>query len=374
MKSNMDKYFLELTDKLAFLQIEESTLKGFGKVPSDFAIPIFVTDIKNQATGADGFSTEQIASAILYLLGIDPDFKFHREYREFLKNAVDRPESFASELAIQKYELKSYKDAMVYFRAAMVLKEDEIFPFFNYGQIAMEFSLNTNDKDLEKDLVQEAAYSFEKVLHLDEKEPLANFQLGLILREKGELQKALSHLQKAVEYGDGEIREKAQLLVCDIDMYERLVNAEEKIAEGQYEAALAELEGQKTDGLILELRYQVLFAKGFCHKALGNFEEAINIYSDALAIHNQDTLLLAELGVCYAYLGEYEQSLEFYLAALELEKDSVGLLNNIAILYLNLNNIAKAKEYIGYAKELASDDEIVDATILRIRKAEEGER
>ena len=374
MKSNMDKYFLELTDKLAFLQIEENTLKGFGKVPSDFAIPIFVTDIKNQATGADGFSTEQIASAILYLLGIDPDFKFHREYREFLKNAVDRPESFASELAIQKYELKSYKDAMVYFRAAMVLKEDEIFPFFNYGQIAMEFSLNTNDKDLEKDLVQEAAYAFEKVLHLDEKEPLANFQLGLILREKGELQKALSHLQKAVEYGDGEIREKAQLLVCDIEMYERLANAEEKIAEGQYEAALAELEGQKTDGLILELRYQVLFAKGFSHKALGNFEEAINIYSDALAIHNQDTLLLAELGVCYAYLGEYEQSLEFYLAALELEKDSVGLLNNIAILYLNLNDIAKAKEYIGYAKELASDDEIVDATILRIRKAEEGGR
>ena len=73
-------------------------------------------------------------------------------------------------------------------------------------------------------------------------------------------------------------------------------------------------------------------------------------------------------------LGEYEQSLEFYLAALELEKDSVGLLNNIAILYLNLSDIAKAKEYIGYAKELASDDEIVDATILRIRKAEEGER
>ena len=84
-----------------------------------------------------------------------------------------------------------------------------------------------------------------------------------------------------------------------------------------------------------------------------------------------DTLLLAELGVCFAYIGDFEQALEFYMGALNLEKNSVEILNNISIVYLNMGDIKKAKEFISYAKELAVNDEIVDATILKIRSIEE---
>lgn len=371
MKSELDSYFLELTDKLAFLQIEEGSLNGFGKIPDDFVIPILVNDIKEQAADAEGFSTQQIVSAILYILGIDPLFKHKEEYLAFLNNAIDHPEAFAADLAMKKYDVKSYLDALVYFRAAMLLKDDVIFPFFNYAQIALEFSLATNDKELEKKLVVEAERLFDEVLKREALEPLANFQKGLLLRDRDELAQALPYFEKAATYGDDEVKEKANLLIRDIRMYQRLAEAETWIGQGEYERSLAVLESESEEGLVLELRYQIYFARGFCYKALGQFEKAIEIYSKALEINNQDTLLLAELGVCYAYEGEYEQALEFYLAALELEKDSVELMNNIAILYLQQKDFVKAKEYIGYAKELAPHDEIVDATILKIRKIEE---
>ncbi len=371
MKSSIDQYLIDLTDQLAFLNIEDEALVGFENTPPDFVIPIFALDIKKMAQTSDGFSTSQIASAILFLLGVDKDFRFKQEYLVFLKNAIDRPESFAAELGMQKYDKKSYKEALVYLRAAMLIDPEQKYPLFNYGQIALEFARDTKSKRLAEDLTAEAAIAFEAVLALDEKEPMANFQLGLIALEDRELDKATKHLEIANLYGDEELKEKSKILLMELDAESKLIEAELLIEEQQYEQASEILESIDEKGIYLTLRFQILFAKGFVLKALGQFEEAIEKYSAALEINNQEPLLLADLGVCFAYLGDFEQSLEFYLAVLEIEKDSAPLLNNIAIIYLNLKNIPKAKEYIAMAKELAMDDEIIDSTILKIRKMEE---
>ena len=119
MESSIEHYLMDMTDQLAFLNIEGEALKGFDDPPDDLVIPIFVEDIKKMAQQASGFSTSQIASAILFLLGVDGDFRFKKEYMGFLKNAIDRPEAYAAELAMKKYDNRSYKEALVYMRSAM---------------------------------------------------------------------------------------------------------------------------------------------------------------------------------------------------------------------------------------------------------------
>lgn len=371
MESSIEHYLMDMTDQLAFLNIEGEALKGFDDPPDDLVIPIFVEDIKKMAQQASGFSTSQIASAILFLLGVDGDFRFKKEYMGFLKNAIDRPEAYAAELAMKKYDNRSYKEALVYMRSAMLLDEKRLYPLFNYGQIALEFARNTRSERLAQDLLREAQRAFESVLELDPKEPMANFQLGLLAMEERELERAKQHLEKSHRFGDEELREKSKILLNELSAEKSLIEAELLIEEQKYFEADHILKEVETKELYPTLRFQILFAKGFVLKALGRFEEAIENYSAALEINNREPLLLADLGVCFAYLGDFEQSLEFYLAALELEKDSVPLLNNIAIVYWNLKNISKAKEYIGRARELSPDDEIVDSTILRIRETEE---
>ncbi len=375
MRARLDDYLREMTDRLAFLNLEEHLLDAFDDVPSDFVIPILVTDIRAMATSSAGFTTGQIASAALYLLGIDPSFRFAGAYEAFLRKAVDRPAAMASELAMKSYDNRSYKDALIYLRAAALLDKDSKYPLFNLGQVALEFAGATQDRELSEELIAQAEQAFRSVLALDGCEPLASFQIGMLLLEKEAAEEtteeAKKHLKTAMQYGEDEIKDRALAILTELDAGEALVRAEELIDRHEYEAALAILEKSLSGELSLPLKYRILFARGFCRKATGDLDKAIEDYSQALSVYNQDTLLLAELGICYAYMGDLEQSLEFYLAALDLEKDSVELLNNIAIVYLNMKNFEMAKKYINIAKELANGDEVVDATILQIRNEEE---
>lgn len=373
MKSKIDKYLFELTDKLAFLSLEETRLEGFKNAPDDFAIPVFVQDIRALAGGSDGFSTKQIAQAMLYIIGIDPGFRFNDIYIDFLKKVIDKPEALATELGMEKYNLKSYKDALIFLRAAMVLNDSEIYPVFNYSHIAFEFAANTNDQQLALDLYEEAKAGYSKVIELNPDEPYANFQLGLMLSADGETVKAAEFLDKAYRYGSADIREKSEGLLKEVKASTKLDLAEEAIDQGHYQEVLNILDEVSIKALPAELKYKILYAKGFASKALGQIEEAINYYAEALTISNRDSLLLAELGMAYALIGDFDQSLELYLSALDLEKDSIELLNNIAIIYLNLNDISKAKEYIAYAKELDPSEDIVDETIKLIRTIEENQ-
>lgn len=369
----LNSYLLEWTDKVAFLELEKELLGDFGKVPDDFVVPVFVEDIKDYAKkGEQHFSTKQICLAALYTLGLNPSFKYRREYMNFLTKAVERPELLAMSRAMERAEVNAYKDALIYMRAAKDIAKTHSEILLNYGLLCAQFSEEISDRQLKEELVKEASESFEKVLKIEPAEYVANFQLGLILVNKGEYEEALPHLRIAFEKGDGEIKEQARLLVEEIEALNSLTQAEFFIEAQAYEKAIKLLEEIRLDAANAQLKYQILFAKGFCYKATGNLSKAIDEYSKALAIHNQDTLLLADLGVCYAYEGDYEQSLEFYLAALDLDDHSPELLNNVSMVYLALDQIEKAKEYIGRAKELAPDDEIVNATILKIRKTEEG--
>lgn len=371
MKTNLDNYFLELTEKLAFLTLEDVALDNFGEVPEGFSIPIFLEDIKAMGSSQEGLSTKQISTGMLYMIGIDNEFKFNEQYIEFLRRAIDKPDSMAAQLAMEKYELKSYKDAMIFMRAAIVLNEDAVHNNFNYAQLSLDFSRNTKNPNLAKDLVDEAERYFEKVLMLDKSDPLANFQLGLIRLDKNQDLEAKENIELALRFGDEEIKDKAQIIMSEIESKEVLFRVEELLEQGDYSSSLEELNKIEEENLVALLKYRILFLKGFCNKAVGNLEKAIENYEKAVEINNQDTLLLAELGVCYAYIGDFDQSLEFYMSALDIEKNSVEILNNISIVYLNMGNIEKAKEFIGYAKELSVNDEIVDATILKIREIEE---
>ncbi|MDO4711363.1 MAG: hypothetical protein Q4A75_05245 [Peptostreptococcaceae bacterium] len=372
MALSLDNYLMGSTDKIAFLELKEELLEKFGEVPQDFTIPVFVEDIKEYAKGAEHFSTQQITTAMLYLLGLDPAFKHRAQYLDFLYQAVENPEFLAMSLAIEKLEVNAYKDALIYMRSARGIDPKHKDICFDHALLCAEFSEEISDKDLKEELLLLSQEGFKKVLEIDPKEYTASFQLGLIFLNRGDYQNALPRLRTAFEEGEGELKERAHFLIEEIHAFDGLVEAEALIDQERYEDALEKLSLIRMDEINLELKYQILFAKGFCNKALGKMEQATLEYSAALEINDQSTLLLAELGVCYAYLSEYERSLEFYLAAIELDSTSVGLLNNVAMVYLALHDIQKAKEYISQAKEIAPNDEIVEATIRRIRETEEG--
>lgn len=374
MRSNLDEFFSPLTDKLVFIELEdELTLDKFGKTDSDFMVPVFSKDIVSLAQDENsGIKTMQIAEAILYLIGIDSNFKYNNNYIHFLKNSVEKPENLSSYIAKSKYENKNYKDALVHLRAAMLLDDKNIGLIYNYAHICKEYMIEASEKEVKEALMRESEEFFEAVLDIDDEHVLANYQLAYFKLNEGNTKEALKHLEIAANNPvDKEISQEANELIMKLNYEGKIEQIEALIDELKLEEALDIIDEVPEIKEDKNLEFRLNYAKGFCLKAFSNFEEAIEAYEKALMIDNTDTLLLCELGICYAYIGEFEQSLEFYMSALDIEPDSVEIMSNIAVIYLNMKDIESAKLYVKKAMEINPLDEIVDATVKEIRKMEE---
>jgi len=377
MRSNLDNFFLSLTDKLVFIEIEDKNILGrFGDTDSNFMVPVFSKDIVKMATDDDaGVSTLQIAEAILYLLGADSQFKYNPQYINFIKMNIEKPEILVSSLAKKKYENRNYVDALAFLRAGMLLSDENTDIIYNYAHICKEYIEEVEDKELKSLLFKEAQEFFEAVLDLDEDNFLANYQLSFFKINQGELDDAIEHLKKvALNTDDGEIAQEAENLIMKLNTGEMIEKVEAYVDDMKLEEALEILEDMQEITEDKDLSYRMNYAKGFCYKAFSEFEEAIEAYEKALLVNNTDTLLLCELGICYAYIGDFEQALEFYMSALDIEPKSTEILSNIAVVYLNMKDLTNAKLYIKKAMEIDPHDEIIESTLKVIRTIEETEQ
>lgn len=374
MRSNLDDFFSSLTDKLVFIELEdEQLLNKFGNTKNEFMVPVFSKDIVKLAQNDNsGIKTMQIVEAILFLIGIDSEFKYNDTYLYFLENNIEKPEILSAYIAKNKYENKNYKEALVYLRTAMLLDDKNTGIIYNYAHMCKEYMLASSDTDIRNVLLKESQEFFEAVLDIDYENFLANYQLAYFKMSQGETKEALRHLQIVVNNPvDKDIAQEAQALIMKLNYESNIEQAEELIDELKLEEALALIEEIPEIKEDKSLDFRLNYAKGFCLKAFSEFEEAIEAYEKALLINNMDTLLLCELGICYAYIGEFGQSLEFYMSALDIEPESVEIMSNIAIIYLNMSDIDNAKLYVKKAMEINPLDEIIDATVKEIRKVEE---
>ena len=90
MKFKIDKYLLRKTEELAFITVRKDGdfhLDGY-EIPKDgLNVPIknevLVKGIKEK-TAQEGLNSMSIADAMIYIIGIDPEFKYNEEYKKFL--------------------------------------------------------------------------------------------------------------------------------------------------------------------------------------------------------------------------------------------------------------------------------------------------
>ena len=91
MKFRIDKYLLSKTEELAFITVKEDAefkLEGYTLPKDGLNVPIknevLVKGIKEN-TAQEGLNSMSIADAMIYIIGIDPQFRYNDEYKKFLK-------------------------------------------------------------------------------------------------------------------------------------------------------------------------------------------------------------------------------------------------------------------------------------------------
>lgn len=130
-----------------------------------------------------------------------------------------------------------------------------------------------------------------------------------------------------------------------------LFKALDDFNNSRYPAALKKLEELRVASPKSADRFTVIVFSALCHSRMGNFEEAIRLYSSALTIREHSTVS-SNMGNCYLELGKTEEALECFHRALRADNTNSNALNNIAQLYIQLGEYEDALAYAEAALEI----------------------
>ena len=376
MKFKIDKYLLKKTEELAFITVKkegEFHLDGYEIPNGGLNVPIknevLVKGIKEK-TAQDGLNSISIADAMIYIIGIDPEFRYNDEYKKFLtaleKKVNFNVRSYAGYMSRKYFELGETTDSLIYIKALVTLYPDDIEGLYNYAivcqEVATSYQKDGDAKGMNAFLL-EAGEKLEKIINMDENFALAYYHLGYHYYNQSQYIKAKVIWEEAIKHGlDEDIIAEIQENIGKMDYKVQYEEGYSLVFQGKFEEGLDKL-------LPLEEQYgdwwNLLFIIGIAYKNMGEMDRAIHYFDKILIIKPNQVDTLVELALCEASSFNMERAVELLEQAAKIKEDP-EILCNLGMAYLNTGNIDDAIYYIERAYELNPEDEITIACMREL--------
>ena len=368
MKFRIDKYLLKKTDELAFITVKKDAefhLEGYEMPKDGLNVPIknevLVKGIKDN-TAQEGLNSISIADAMIYIIGIDPEFRYNEEYKKFLyaleKKVNFNIRSYAGYMSRKYFELGETTDSLIYIKALVTLYPDDIEGLYNYAIVCQEAATayqKDNDVKAMNDFLLEAGEKLEQIINMDESFALAYYHLGYHYYNQSQYIKAKVIWEEAMKLGlDEDIIAEIQENIGKMDYKVQYEEGYSLVFQGKFEEGLEKL-------LPLEEEYSdwwnLLFIIGIAYKNMGEIDQARLYFEKILRIKPKQVDTLVELALCEASSFNMERAIELLEQAAKIKEDP-EILCNLGMAYLNSGNIDDAIYYIERAYELNPEDEI----------------
>lgn len=362
---NIDNYFLNQTDELSFIELKKGTYLEVGDylIEDDLPLPMITDTLLQEAKEGNienEFKMSHLIEGIIYILGIDKDFKYKDQYKKILYNYDDKIEDFILYKGFQYIKGNNYEKGIVFFRALTYLNRNNIQGLFNYALCLENLSKEYISKgELEKanDFLLKSTNCLESLLDISEEFAPAYYKLGYHYRYFNQYLKAKLIWEKYVKLKDDEehlqeIREQLELLTDDV-IFEEGVNY---LNREEYEKAL-----EKFLGLVKKHNtwWNIFYLTGLAYKGLGDFENAIGFFYQAIDLHAKDVNVYNELGICLFSLEDLDGAIDIFNKGIELDDNDYKIIFNRGMAYLNQGLTEKAVEDINRAHMLNPDDDMV---------------
>jgi len=361
----MDKikeYFLKMTDRISFVELRENAqlkIKGYAAekgLPLPIVTDTLVEEIKKGSL-KESINLSHIIEGMIYILGIDVDFKHNEEYKRILYSFNPKIEDFMLYSGLKLDEEGKYDDSAIVFRALVNLNSKNINGLFNYAlqleRIAKKFIESENDEK-GNEFLRKSTELLESILDLDPNYALSYYKLGYHYKNYGQFQKARLIWEKYLSIDDDkerlqEIREEIRLINDDAE-YEEGIN---HISRGNYNEALDKLYPllQKHND-----NWNLFYMAGIAYKGLGDYEKAIENFVEAINLGGEHPDLYNELGICLFGIGNTNEAIDILTKGIELYKDNYRLVFNRGLIYLNLGLYDNALKDIKEAHDLNPED------------------
>lgn len=376
MNFRIEKYLLKKADELAFITIKNDgdfKLEGYKLPNQGLDVPIknevLVKGIKEN-TAQEGINSMSIADAMIYIMGIDSNFKYNDEYKKFLdaleKNINLDIRAYMGYMSRKYFEIGESTDSLIYLKALISQYPDDVEGMYHYAivcqELAQQYQKDSDNEGMNNFLL-EALDKLERVIALDESFALAYYHLGYHYYNQGQYIKAKVIWEEALNLGlDADTVAEVQDNIGKMDFKVQYEEGYSLVFQGRSEEALEKLlplEAEHSDW------WNLLFMIGLAYKHMNEIEEAKSYFERILILkpHQVDTMV--ELGLCEAASYNLEKAIEHFSTAAKIKEDP-EILCNLGMAYLNNGELDEAIYYVERAYELNPEDEITVACMKEL--------
>lgn len=178
---------------------------------------------------------------------------------------------------------------------------------------------------------------YNEALKIDGEFPDAYYNRGITYQITGSYQEAIDDFTKAISFREGYADAYYQRGLAYFD-------------NGEYYKSLEDA-GYLTQ---LEEQERGYFLEGLCHEALGNNQEALDAFSNALEVTPDNADLYVNRATIYYYLGEIESALADLKLAEDLDPNESNIYNLRSMIAFDQGEPQDAFDWVEKAIELNS--------------------
>jgi tetratricopeptide (TPR) repeat protein len=207
------------------------------------------------------------------------------------------------------------------------------------GEIALSYAL----LNIETQNLDEASKTFEHLIEIDKKVPVANYYLGRIAQNQGDDKKAVSYYLRV---GSGDYAYDAQLRIGVL-----------LAMLGKPDEGLAKLEALAEDQEDWGQRVKAYLAQGEILRSEKRYKEGVEMYSRALQQNREDTTLLYARGLMAEKVDRLDMTEADLLKVISKEPENADALNALGYTLADrTSRYQEAQDYIQRAAKLVPDD------------------
>ena len=359
----MENLFKEEINKklknLVFIDLKEEYHLEDVNLPVGFSLPIkldyLIEGIKEKELEEE-INLEKIVGAMVYLLGIDNEFKYSKDYKEILKKLKIDLKNYAMHKAYISQE-EDPLDSYIFLNGYEEVVGEDPDIIFKEANILEALYNQIHEEEYEKSekLLNFIIKKYNKVLNLDETYSLAYYRLAYINLAFAKFIKANMYFEKFINLSrDEELKDQVRKELEIIRNNVSFDSAKTYLSYGDYDKALNQLESISED---FDKDESFYYTYALSYYNMGDLDKAEEY--GKLSVEKKTTEEnINLLATIYAGRQEFTRSIEIIELGLEEIEESYPLNYNMGIIYLNMNEKEKGLEYLEKANKLNQNKEL----------------
>lgn len=359
----MENLFKEEINKklknLVFIDLKEEYHLEDVNLPVGFSLPIkldyLIEGIKEKELEEE-INLEKIVEAMVYLLGIDSEFKYSKDYKEILKKLKIDLKNYAMHKAYISQE-ENPLDSYIFLKGYEEVVGEDPDIIFKEANILEALYNQIHEEEYEKSekLLNIIIKKYNKVLNLDETYSLAYYRLAYINLALAKFIKANMYFEKFINLSkDEELKDQVRKELEIIRNNVSFDSAKTYLSYGDYDKAINQLESISED---FDKDESFYYTYALSYYNMGDLDKAEEY--GKLSVEKKTTEEnINLLATIYAGRQEFTRSIEILELGLEVIEDSYPLNYNTGIIYLNMNEKEKGLEYLEKANKLNQNKEL----------------